>query len=321
MGFFNRLFGHNELDESDEEQLRRVRGEPALQLLNAKLLDACDRLPGCSGRFGYDAMNPIPVNGVGGEVVYLNTLRAQSGAGVLYHRLGSKRTNVSPHPVDLYEVVAVDASQWATLHLSPYHPRRSREAPEGFERRPWSSVPKEMRAMIYVPAMGMTSTVEDFPLGLPAAVRGSVALRSISLSLGDSMARGVQRILEQAPGAWRRPSGGPENSESPSVDTTPCSTGAGEAWYVERIARYRLQRDDMQPLAVISGFAWKYMNFAPRQAVEYAMQTIYLSRHGSSQEKTDANTSWESAIRWSIDTGPNSFMWGLQCVETARSAC
>src|SRR5689334_3189358 len=120
MGFFGRLLGRDELDEPEAEQLERVLNEPAFKFVGAKLLDACDRFPDSTGRFGYDATNPIPVNGIFGEVVYLNTLRARSGAGVFYHRLGSNRTAVSPHPVDRYEVVAVDASQWATLYLSPY---------------------------------------------------------------------------------------------------------------------------------------------------------------------------------------------------------
>lgn len=210
MGFFSRLFGgaNAVTDEPEDEQLKRVLADPAIKFTGAKLLEGCDRLPNATGRFGYDLTNPIPVNGVGGEIVYLNTLRARNGKGVLFHRLGSKETPVSPHPVDLYELVAVDASQWAQLYLAPYHQRRSRDVPEGFERKSWSSLPDEMRAMVHFPAMGMTSLVQDFPLGLPAAVRSSAMLRSLSPGLGDSMARGVQRILERAPGAWRRPSQG-----------------------------------------------------------------------------------------------------------------
>lgn len=204
MGLLDRLLNRR-VDEPEAEQRRRVMAEPFVAMTGTELLDASDRIPGAIGRFGLDATNPIPVNGVGGEIVYLNTLRARSGVGLLFHRVGSQRTSLHPHPVDEYEVVAVDASQWARLFFSLYYPRRSREVPEGFARRSWASLPKALRAMVHFPAAGITSLVEDFPFGLPDAIRASPMLRSVSPGLGDSMARNVEQFLRTPGRQWTRP--------------------------------------------------------------------------------------------------------------------
>jgi hypothetical protein len=190
-------------DEPDHDQLRRVLDDPCVTVLDGKLQPICDRLPGASGRFGHEVTNPIPVNGIGGEVAYLNTLRARSGVGLLYHRLGSLRSPVSPLPVDAYDVVAVDASQWARLYFAMYHPRRSRDVPEGFTRKAWRELPDALRAMAYVAGTGSTDRVEDFPFGLPAALRRSQTL--LELSLDEAIARMVERTLARNEGRWDRP--------------------------------------------------------------------------------------------------------------------
>ncbi len=221
MGFLDRILGRSP-DEAEDEQRRRALAEPFVVVGGAKLLDACERISGASGRFGLDVTNPIPVNGIGGEIVYLNTLRARSGTGLMFHRLGSKRIASHPQPVDAFEVVAVDASQWATLYFSMYYPRRSRDVPEGFDRKPWASLSNELRAMVHFPATGVTSFVEEFPLGLPDAVRASPMLRSVSPGLGESMARAVERFLERSTGRWDRPAG-------LATDSTPNDQRASEA--------------------------------------------------------------------------------------------
>lgn len=305
------------LDEPDEEQRRRVLAEPFVTVGKVELLEGCDRIPGASGRFGYDITNPIPVNGVGGELVYLNTLRARSGVGLLYHRVRSTRTPGYSQPIDEFEVVATDASQWARLHFAMYHPRRTREVPEGFERKPWSELNGEIKAMVHYPAMGVTTPVEDFPVGLPSAVRSSGMLKGLSPGLGESMANGVQRILDRHAGAWTRPD--ELSSGAPKASTHSSDEGrGGEQWYVDSIAKYRLTKDDMQPMATIAAFAWKYVHMTRASAVEYAMYSIYLSRHGTPQERKDADTTWQSAIQWSIDAGLQSVQWGMECVDAVR---
>lgn len=204
MGFWSRLVGGH-TDESESDQRRRVEAEPFVAMMGVKLLEPCDQIPRATGRFGLDATNPIPVNCVGGEIVYLNTLRARSGVGLLFHRVGSQRTSTHPEPVDEYEVVAVDASQWARLFFSFYYPRRSREVPEGFERKSWGSLSSELRAMVHFPATGVTTQVHDFPAGLPEAVRAAPMLRAVSPGLGDAMARSVERILAAPGRVWTRP--------------------------------------------------------------------------------------------------------------------
>ena len=85
MGILQQLLGglFAGTDESESEQLRRVSAEPFMSM-GVELLGACDHISGSSGKFGYDISNPIPVNGVGGEIFYLNTLRARSGVGVFF---------------------------------------------------------------------------------------------------------------------------------------------------------------------------------------------------------------------------------------------
>jgi hypothetical protein len=88
--------------------------------------------------------------------------------------------------------------------------------------------------------------------------------------------------------------------------------------YVDGIRKYGLQKEDMQALATISAFAWKYVNMPPKRAVAYAMQTIHMSRHGSPQERKDADTTWQSAVKWSVDGGPGAIAAGIACVEMVR---
>ena len=49
----------------------------------------CDQLPNATGEFGRSPSNPIPVNGPLGEVVYLSRLTTETGAPVMFHRVGA----------------------------------------------------------------------------------------------------------------------------------------------------------------------------------------------------------------------------------------
>lgn len=105
---------------------------------------------------------------------------------------------------------------------------------------------------------------------------------------------------------------------STAAPTTARRPVSAEDAYVANIARYAITRDDMQPLAMIAAFAWKHGGFEPARAVEYAMQTIHLSRCGGPAEMKDAKTTWESAIRWSMNAGTASIPWGAECIVLAR---
>ncbi len=101
--------------------------------IRAKILGGpdVDQLPDASGEFGRDPGNPIPVNGAFGELMYLSLLRStDTGERLTFHKRGSME---GPHgPVDIYETVTLDGKKWDALLLSPYHPRRSRQAPDGY---------------------------------------------------------------------------------------------------------------------------------------------------------------------------------------------
>lgn len=106
----------------------------------AQIGPACDQLPNACGEFGTTITNPIPVNGPYGETVYINNLRSKSGVGFFYHRIGSDPSPVSSTSIDVFELVSIDASQYAVLYFSMYHPRRSIKVSSGFSRRSWSSM-------------------------------------------------------------------------------------------------------------------------------------------------------------------------------------
>jgi hypothetical protein len=118
--------------------------------------DSIDEIPGSFGAFGLTLTNPIPVNGMPGEIVYLSSLRHGGKTKVLFHRIGSL------NEVDIYETVTADGSAWGLLYFHMYHPRKSRKSPRGY-----SIVPGDRAGYgIY----GVNHLVPNFPDGLSKAV-------------------------------------------------------------------------------------------------------------------------------------------------------
>jgi hypothetical protein len=117
----------------------------------------CDELPFTDGPFGRSPLNPIPVNGVIGEVIYLSMLRTSTGCPVMFHRLGSENS------IDIYDVLATDQSVREHLYLSMYHPRKSRKAPERY------TLANKLDLDNYT--YGVSSFVPDFPAKLDAHIR------------------------------------------------------------------------------------------------------------------------------------------------------
>ncbi|WP_327210799.1 hypothetical protein [Rhizobium leguminosarum] len=118
---------------------------------------AVDVVPQGTGLFGKTASNPIPVNGPLGEITYLSRLRTSNGQRILAHRIKSVGT------VDVYETVSFDGRTWDHLFFDPYHPRKSQLVPAEYS---FVSRPSEFDLLTAVNFL-----VEDFPAGMPAAMR------------------------------------------------------------------------------------------------------------------------------------------------------
>jgi hypothetical protein len=147
MGFFSNLFGKNKEDNelkgaleginrilSDENFQIEILPAPVKDLILSG--DSYDRNPLGIGPFGFSEMNAIPVNGPIGELAYLSRLETLFGQRIMFHRLGSmnhKNKLGITRTVDVYETVSFDGKEWNILYLDFYHPRRSREYPQGFK--------------------------------------------------------------------------------------------------------------------------------------------------------------------------------------------
>ena len=200
---FKKILGNTDLDEPLDKQLAdynnyigklSIFGDVAKEM-------GCDAIPGGQGEFG-SVNNPVPVNGVVGEFAYLNRLRARSGVGFMFHRLGSCSSPATSHSVDIYSLVSVDAKEWYTVHLCPYYPRRSVQAPYGLSLQKWGDLDEPVRLMIKFPMWGTNHMVSDFPYGLPDEVERT--LNTISNGLGDSVAKRIRMTIQSKPN-WNRP--------------------------------------------------------------------------------------------------------------------
>jgi len=121
----------------------------------------CDQVQGAYSAFG-SLTNPIPVNGSIGEIKYLGKLRGRTGRALFFHRIKSTNSPVCQHPVDVYETVCMDGTQWQTINFDMYHPRRSNLAPLGY-----SLMTYDKRLKFDIPfAYGVDFFVKDFPYGL-----------------------------------------------------------------------------------------------------------------------------------------------------------
>ena len=145
----------------------------------------CDQIPGAQGPFG-SLSNPVPVNGPIGERKYLAKLRGQTGQPVMFHRKGSNFSPTVSTPVDTFEVVCLDGTQWGEITFSPYHPRRSNLAPDGYTLAPTD--PK--KGTDPVEGHGTTFFVFDFPNALPATIRGD-----FDGATGEKLAQAVEAAL------------------------------------------------------------------------------------------------------------------------------
>ncbi len=121
------------LDALNENPLFKQQKElyDAMSLMCQDGVDA-DEMPNGHGEFGMTPSNPIPCKTVFGSTSYLARLRATDGAKVVYNRIGSFGSDVTPHPVDGYEISHPNGQKLATLYISPYQQRISSRPPKGF---------------------------------------------------------------------------------------------------------------------------------------------------------------------------------------------
>ena len=136
----------------------RAQNERLSEPLRSKVLGGadCDEISAAVGEFGRDPRNPIPVNGPLGEMVYLSNLRTDTLKQIIFHRLGSLSD------VDIYETASLDGAKWDILFLHPYHPRKSRRAPSGYQMMMGQ---KSGRILL-----GCNDFVAAFPTGLADAI-------------------------------------------------------------------------------------------------------------------------------------------------------
>lgn len=137
MGLFSMLFGGKKKEPLVDDRFRHVRGMvedddyqlgfcgPSIRDA-LRALPACDEIPGALGPFGFTDTNPIPLNGLIGQLAYFSKLETDAGQRILFHRLGVINM------VDVWEAVTFDGSEWFIFFSDPCHPRRSRKTPEGF---------------------------------------------------------------------------------------------------------------------------------------------------------------------------------------------
>lgn len=188
------MFGlfKKQLHEPVEKQIadvRRTMTDEMSTLAGKKILDGldCDAIPKGTGPFG-SLNNPIPVNGAIGEIKYLSKLRNPAGKPLLFHRVHSKSSDVTPDPIDCFEVVSVDGAWMDMLHFDCYHPRRSNLTPAGYTLMPY----RKSLGEDPFGGFGCSHRVADFPHGLPAAVKDFYGQ-----SMGNALAKLIEANLQQ----------------------------------------------------------------------------------------------------------------------------
>jgi tetratricopeptide (TPR) repeat protein/tRNA A-37 threonylcarbamoyl transferase component Bud32 len=151
--FFKKKF----VDESREDQKKEM-----LEFMgNISLGENCDQLLNAFGDFGHTHTNPIPVNGVRGEIKYLNRLRCNCGVGLMFHRLASIEVDGINGPVDIFETACLKGNYWDILYFHFYHPRRSTLCPKGYSFSEFHPVFSRIPI-----AFGTDHYDDNFPFGL-----------------------------------------------------------------------------------------------------------------------------------------------------------
>lgn len=179
------IFKRKFVDESIEKQREDLKKEaPQLYPIAINGKD-CDSLFNEKSGFGHSLENPIPVNGVLGEIKYLNRLRCKCGNGLLYHRLGSAKSVRVDGSVDVYETVCLEGKHWDVLYLHLYHPRRSTWLPLEYKFCKYHSL-----FSAFSIGFGTNRFDNSFPFGL-----GQYIMTHVGDGLGKALAKKYEEIV------------------------------------------------------------------------------------------------------------------------------
>lgn len=136
MGFFSNLFKSSEDKEMEKIYKRIYQFLNNDELQNQNIPEFFeylykkghrDYIQGARGEFGRCVTNPIPVNGVIGEITYLSKLLLiGTNEKIFFHRLGSCVGNV-----DLYQIVSLSGNFVDELYLDMYNYHKSNLVPQG----------------------------------------------------------------------------------------------------------------------------------------------------------------------------------------------
>lgn len=92
-----------------------------------------DEIPEGFGEFGLEVTNPIPVQGIISNEVYLKKLVTIDSNEIQWEREGSIKTDNIEKEIDIYKIFDADGSFITKLFISPYHKRISNKIPKGFK--------------------------------------------------------------------------------------------------------------------------------------------------------------------------------------------
>ncbi len=187
-GLFKKKDIHEPVEIQRKEAIDSIAA-PFREIIGQQYLNGldCDQLPNGRGVFG-SLENPIPVNGSIGEIKYLSKLRGNTGNALMFHRIGSMSSSVVDNPVDYYEVVCMDGTQWNQLYFDCYHLRRSNFCPPGYTLMPFN----KSLGMDIPYGFGCNRLVSNFPYGLPDAIINLYGERP-----GAAFARRVKESLQK----------------------------------------------------------------------------------------------------------------------------
>lgn len=165
-------------DELPKAQIEQI-DKSLLEISSIPIRKGCNTIKKGFGEFG-GIQNPIPVNGVRGEFIYINRLISKlDGEHYLFHRLCSYTSQISKTPVDLFELVSMTGRDWRQICFSPYYERRSRLAPSFTNFEPLAIEKKQKYYEIYWSwekgyANGAYYKVNDFPRDLANVYRDTI---------------------------------------------------------------------------------------------------------------------------------------------------
>jgi hypothetical protein len=185
-------------DEPIKDQISDVNSSNLAPYIDRGIdfYEGCDQIEGASGRFGYDATNPIPVNTSVGELFYLQRLRAPSSAPFLFHKIGNVNVSNNSNPVDHYELVAMDGSLRIELYFDYCFFWRSTKTPETLTLFDFKDMDSGLTTLYKYPAFGTTSQLKGFPFSLPSFIRSGDLAKDVP-ELAEAIAADIEKSLEE----------------------------------------------------------------------------------------------------------------------------